>query len=145
MVLNLTSEGTYQKNKEGKKYEIQKVMKRGVGPSILTLRQQMLDKATVFDHHLWTHLISISKPTAGQSCPHIDLLSQKSCCKVGRDRMSSFTWLMGSLEHPGQSLLFFIWNKKDLNTRGGVHMLLLTAGVSQTSSGGSAGGKQRWT
>ena len=120
-------------NKEGKKCETQKVMKRGVGPFILTLREHVLDKAKVFDHHPWTRLICVSKPTAGQGCPHTELLSQKSCWKVGRDRIPPFTWLLGSLEPPGQSLLFFIWNKEDLNTRGGVHMLFLTAGASQTS------------
>ena len=94
-------------NKEGKKCETLKVMKREVGPSILMLREQMLEKAKVFDHHPWTHLISISKPTDGQSCPHIELLAQESCWKVGRDRMSPFTWLMGSLEAPGQISLIF--------------------------------------
>lgn len=43
-------------NKEGKKCETQEVMKREVGPSILMLREQMLNKAKVFDHHPWTHL-----------------------------------------------------------------------------------------
>ena len=78
-------------NKEGKKCETQKVMKRGVGPFILTLREHVLDKAKVFDHHPWTRLICVSKPTDGQGCPHTELLSQKSCWKVGRDRIPPFT------------------------------------------------------